>query len=181
MRRVREESGKARDFITLCACLEVIHTFPFLTNLCPKGMTLGMNEALAVSSSTARSSKSCFRAPALPALLARSLSPSLLRSLSLTPHPEITERRGPWETPPHWHLCPPRRTYFRARAAVSVTAAFSGASNLMNESEGRAAGPGVTVFISSFTADCWCYAHFSLRRCLFSPSPSVFYWGVIKT
>lgn len=72
MTRPGEELGKARDFIILCVCLEVIHTFPFLTNLCPKGMTLGINEALAVSSSTARSSKSCFRAPVLPPLLPHS-------------------------------------------------------------------------------------------------------------
>lgn len=101
-------------------------------------------------------------------------------SLSPTPHPAITERRAAWEIPPHWHLCPSSRTYFRAPAPMSVRAAFSGASKLMNESETRAAGPEVSAIISCFTADCWCYAHFSLQRCLFSLSPSVFYWGILK-
>ena len=64
----------ACDFIILCVCLEVFHSFRFLTNLCPNGMTLGINEALAVSSNSARSSKSCFRAPLLPTPL--SLPPS---------------------------------------------------------------------------------------------------------
>ena len=55
LRRAEERGLVAvgEDFIILCVCLEVFHAFRFLTNLCPKGMTLGINEALAVSSSTA--------------------------------------------------------------------------------------------------------------------------------
>lgn len=37
---------------------------------------------------------------------------------------------------------------------TSFKAAFSGDSQLMNESEARVAGPEVTVFISSFAGDC---------------------------
>lgn len=54
----------------------------------------------------------------------------------------------------------------KRRAAVQP--AFSGDWKLMNGSGARAAGPEVTFFISHFTADCWCYAHFSLQRWLFS-------------
>lgn len=117
--RVRVRSGhkasaggrsEAGDFIILCVCLEVIRAFWVLTSLRPNTVTLGMNEVLAVSSSAARSSKSRFRAPALPAPLPHS--------------PAIRERQGAWETPPHRHLCPSSRTYFRGRVPTGYKACF---------------------------------------------------------
>lgn len=50
----------------------------FLTNLRPSGMTLGINEALVLSFSTAMSSKSRSLGPLLPN--SNSLAPSLARS-----------------------------------------------------------------------------------------------------
>lgn len=32
--RGKKGRGRARDFIILCVCLEVVHAFRFLTNLC---------------------------------------------------------------------------------------------------------------------------------------------------
>lgn len=55
----RRGNKEGSDFITLCVCLEVVHTFQFLTNLRPNGMT----PELMSFSPRAPSSKSSRTAP----------------------------------------------------------------------------------------------------------------------